>query len=563
MKTKLAALVILLLLIPAAVLADTTTLGFKYPTKTASAYPGLFNYTIYAANLTNTSYIITNLSYSRTDLFITNVFKNSTQVNTITSSVTNASSTQSFIVVNATNTTQLLNAGTALVALYDIQWQYLNTTSANTDATTLDPTNTQWYGNTSTPQTGYHTFGYINNGSIIGAIPTALVPQDIWMAGQYTYTFTVTDSSTGAPISGVVVSDSGSRTNTTGTNGVASLTEPFGAVVVYFTATGYSGKAISYIVDSDASNAVQLTVITTPQAPAVVYIPQQIRFKLVSTSGYPLEGVTISATPINFTAPANWTETLFGISPSVNIQGATVYGDTGSDGSWVAPMLSSQQYSITMTRTPDVNYNVKLSPSQTEYLFMIPLGMAAMPTPSSQVSYSLENASIDDTHQYINMTYDDTSTQGTNILEFTVVNLTGATIASASYSGTSANSQSFSQIIPVSQGQSYTYAIHANQSEYGWINQSSTVTLANQIALIGSAPSWVEEWIAIALIIIFAAGFSIWSKPFALIAIPILTWYFQYMLGWLPATFMSAITLGVMLTIGVLMYIRQAENKIQ
>jgi hypothetical protein len=48
-----------------------------------------------------------------------------------------------------------------------------------------------------------------------------------------------------------------------------------------------------------------------------------------------------------------------------------------------------------------------------------------------------------------------------------------------------------------------------------------------------------------------------------MMVIPILTWYFQFVMGWLPSSFMSSITLGVMLAIGVLIYIRQKENTIQ
>jgi hypothetical protein len=297
--------------------------------------------------------------------------------------------------------------------------------------------------------------------------------------------------------------------------------------------------------------------------PSIVYIPQQVRIRLVGIDGTPLSNVLVSATPQNFTAPDNWTEILFGISPSVGIRNTTVFGTTGSDGSWVAPMLQSFQYNITMARTPDVNYAITIYPSQPEYTFTVPLGYIGISAPTNLVTYSLQNASIDAAHQYINMSYLDATSAGTNQLNFSVYNITGALVASANYSGTSACSQTFSQIITVSQGQSYTYGMTANQSSYGWINQTSTLTLANQVALIGSAPSWVEEWIAIALIILFAAGFSIWSKPIAMIAIPILTWYFQFIMGWLPASFMSSITLGVMLAIGVLIYIRQKENTIQ
>ncbi len=384
--------------------------------------------------------------------------------------------------------------------------------------------------------------------------------QDIYMRRIFKQTFTFVNSKTGASILSVSSTDAGGTANTTST-GTLVANEDFGYTYITFKSSGYSDYAMNLVVDSDNEYVVQMVELTTPSA---VYIPMQVRFRLVDLDGYPVSGVTLSATPINFTAPSNWTELLFGISPSVNIRNTTVYGNTGSDGSWVAPMFQSFQYNVTMIRSSDVNYNITLYPSQPEYTFMIPIGYVPIPTSAANiVTYSLANASINNTYQYINMSYSDTSTQGTTSLSFEVYNITGSLVASANYTGTSSNSQVFSQVIQVSQGQSYTYRLCANQSEYGWINQSSTFKLANQIALVGDAPSWVEEWIAIGLIILFAAGFSIWSKAMAMIIIPILTWYFQFYMGWLPSSFLSTIALGVMLSIGVLVYIRERENRIQ
>jgi PKD repeat protein len=386
---------------------------------------------------------------------------------------------------------------------------------------------------------------------------------DLTMDQQFTLTVNIVDSTTNLPIPVVLVMDSLGNEQTT-TVGEYVGTYPYSTVVLYLTSSGYDGKSAAYIMDSDRSEIVQMVKTVTIPNPSVVYIPQQVRIRIIDLQGYPLNGVTVTATPLNFTAPSNWTEILFGINPAVNIVGTTVYGTTGSDGSWVAPMLPSIKYNLTMVRVSDVNYNFQIYPSQTEYTFTLPIGLVPIPTSAANiVTYSLSNASIRSTQQYINMSYSDTSVQGTNYLKFAVYNLSGATVASTVYTGAAANSKTYSQIITVSQGQSYTYAILANQSEYGWINQTKTVTFANQVALIGSAPGWVEQFVAIGLIIIFAALFSIFSKTFAMVGIPILTWYFQFVLGWLPSTFLSTIALGTMLTLGVLMYIRQRENMIQ
>jgi len=446
----------------------------------------------------------------------------------------------------------------------------------------------EWYwefgdGNTSAVQSP--TFTYVNNGTYnvslkvtnltsgahdfenktayitVTDTPNGFNQQDIELDPQFILTVTVTDSETGLPIPVVTITDSDGQTVTT-TTGVGVLTEGYGLVTGTLIADGYYSRAFSVVVDEDMARTYQMTPASDTVNPSIVYIPQQVRFRFVGIDGYPVSGMLITATPLNFTAPSNWTEILFGINPAVNITGSAVNGITGDDGSWVAPMLSSIQYSIHMLRS-DIDYTITLYPSQTEYTFTIPIGVIAIPTPASNVvSYSIQNASVDATHQYFNMSYLDAS-GGTNALTFSVRNTSGIVLSSASYSGAAANNQVFSQLVTVSQGESYTFAFAANQSEYGWINQTDTVTLANQIALLDAAPGWVEEWIAIALIIVIASIFTLWSKPFALVGIPVAGWFFQHILGWLPSTFMSDIAFVCMLALGILVYIRQKENAIQ
>jgi hypothetical protein len=360
----------------------------------------------------------------------------------------------------------------------------------------------------------------------------------------------------------VSISDNTGGTYTT-TTGTGYLTEGAGVNVAYFVSTGYASRSLSYIVDGDATHTVQMTPAVVPSVPSIVYIPQQVRFRLMGTDGNYLSNVFVQATPINFTAPANWTETLLGISPNVGIRDTTVYGTTGTDGSWAAPMLQSFQYQINMTRGTDVNFNFTIYPSALDYTFTIPVaGFVPITTPSNIVSYSLQNMTINETYQFINMTYNDGSLN-TNYLAFNIYDINSSLVYSTNYTGASANSQNFSVIQQCPKGTSYTYGFQANQSAYGWINQSSTIKLQSQIELLQNGPAWVGQWFAIAIIIVFGTLFMIYSKPFALVGIPLLTWAFQYIFMLLPSSFLSLIALGCMLTIGVLVYIRQAENKIQ
>lgn len=301
-------------------------------------------------------------------------------------------------------------------------------------------------------------------------------------------------------------------------------------------------------------------IVISANQQTTFYVPNQVTFRFYDQFTNPINGLNVTATPLNFTAPDNWAQTLIGVSPSVNITGTSVTGYTGFDGSWVAPVLPSIEYQITVVGS-GVDYTFSMYPSQQAYAFTIPVGLVPIPTSAaSTVTYTLSNATVNSSYQYFNMSYSDTSSSGTTHLTFAVYNISGYPIDSITYTGAAANSQTYSQMLPVSQGQTYTYGVFASQSSYGWINQTETVTLANQVALIGAAPSWVELWFAIATVIIFGAVFSIFSKPFAMVGIPLLVYFYQFVMGWLPSSVLSTFSLAVMLVLGILIYIRRQEN---
>ena len=393
---------------------------------------------------------------------------------------------------------------------------------------------------------------------------TVLTPQDIWMEGQYLQTFHITDSSTGLPIPVVQLQDTAMQTYTT-TNGTGYLTEAFGASNVVFISSGYSSKSISYVFDSDETHDVQLTPATSGGTKTTFYIPQQVRIKLIDQNNKYLNGVSMTATPLNFTAPDNWTQVLIGIDPSVNMQGTTLLGTTASDGSWAAPMLASFEYQFTITdASRSINMNFSTYPSQTEFVWMIPVGFSAIQTPSNIITYSLGNVTINQTREFINMSYAD-STSGTTYLQFAVFNVSGVMVYSTNYTG-AANcaNQIYSQEIThgTAGSDAFTYGIFASQSQYGWINHTQTVTFSNQIALIGEAPGWVEYWLSVGLIIIMGASFGLLARRFALIVVSLLAWFLQFWMGWFDVGAPGAVLFGFMLALGVLIYIRESENKL-
>jgi len=540
-----------------------TTIAFKPVPLTPSA-PATFNATIYTSGIPqyNASYVLANVTFPRLDMVVSNCYKNNSHIDGISFTVINLTSTVTSVQINATNSSQLFGSGASLESIFDLQLRYYNATSANNDSVPFDTATLQWYGNTSTISTGYHAFDSTTNGWVNATLTNSGNQQDIAMIGTYVLTVTVTASDTGLPIPGYVIADSTGQNATANSAGISTLNEPYSTAAGSLFATGYVSRGWSIVVDNDTSVAYQMTPASTSPQSNVIYIPQQVRFRFYDQSGNALDGMYVSATPLNFTAPSDWTQKLFGISSSVNINGTTTYGYTGSEGSWATPMLASFQYKMhILDASRSVNYNFTLYPSQSEYVYTIPIGFVNISPLVSSITYSMGNATINSTAEFLNMSYVDI-TAGTTYLAFTVYNQSSVAISTTTYTGASANSQTATIVLPHTSGESYRYGISASQSAYGWINETKTLTFEQHLALYGTSPSWIEYWLAVGLLVLFGAAFSIFSIRFGMISLPLLAFFFEHVLGWFTIGIAGDAAFMAMMVLGIISYIRQSENKI-
>ena len=458
-----------------------------------------------------------------------------------------------------------------------------------TDTTSNIPTSWLWTfgdtGATSTSQNPSHTFTTAGNWSVslkatnaagnntvihyINATTlSGFTRQDLVMAPQYTLTINFVDSVTNLAIPVVKVVNAADGTSVNITTGTYTGTFGYTTAVLYCYSDGYAAKSVSYIMTGDLTETVQLTQSTTSQTQNtnVVYSPTMVQFLFYNENLKTISNAYVIATPINFTAPSNWTSLLLGISSGCNILGTSVYGWTDVAGSWSAPMVASVDYSMTVAGTEGgtpFNYTFTIYPVQSPVHITLPIGITAMPTPS-QISYGLNHTAVNTTMQTVVMNYYDPSGE-TTILNFYITNTTGALLASGNYTGSSANSASFYQNITVAtRGQAYTYGFTANQGTLGWINRSDSF-VDPSFSLLGSGftPGVVELWFSIALLVIFGAVGSFYFKHIILIAEPILYWFIASYLSWLPLNTNVYLSLAVMLVLGVLIYIRYRENMIQ
>ena len=222
---------------------------------------------------------------------------------------------------------------------------------------------------------------------------TGFTPQDIYMQGQYAITFLINDAD-GNLLSGATITDSTGQSNTTGANGVTTLTEPFGTILVTAGASGYYGKTMSYVVDSDASHTLTLTKISATPGQNTWWTPHVVQITVMDLYGGRLYNVNIAATYNESSMPTAWLSQLYGIQGSaasdmIN-QTLVMQGTTGSDGTITFTMLGSLKYDFTLQSTEyGINVARQLYPSDSMVNFYVTTAGQQLPTGANNTYVSL------------------------------------------------------------------------------------------------------------------------------------------------------------------------------
>jgi hypothetical protein len=192
-------------------------------------------------------------------------------------------------------------------------------------------------------------------------------------------TFTFKDSTTGAIIPVVAVTDSNGYVQST-TTGVFTYSYPYSLVAFYFTATGYTSSSTSYVMDADRSVTIFLTPETAPIS-NIYYTPWQVRIQIVDYYQNPLPNTNVSAYYVATTLPStsiSWLVNAFAISSTVATDmtnsALAMSGQTDDNGGLSFTMFKSIAYNLNIVNvTNGVNVNKTLYPSDQEYRIRVPL----------------------------------------------------------------------------------------------------------------------------------------------------------------------------------------------
>jgi len=198
---------------------------------------------------------------------------------------------------------------------------------------------------------------------------------------------------------------------------------------------------------------------------------------------------------------------------------------TDSTGSASFLLFKTQQYRITLVNsTQGINSEMTLYPKDTSYLWLI--DRADEPFQDNDVLErdailtTVTKSVINSTAAYINVTYNDTLTQTTNITIY--LNQTNSSLSSAN--GTGNMTASF--IVSPYQGQSYLIHFFGYNSEYGTIDYTYSVLFEKTDVGISGIPSALWLWFAVGVMFFTAAIFTASTVELGLIIVCAEGWIF-------------------------------------
>ena len=276
----------------------------------------------------------------------------------------------------------------------------------------------------------------------------------------------------------------------------------------------------------------------------VVFSAQMYRFIFQNLQGGRLSNISIVISPMNYTMPAAWINQLYGISSLVNLTSGEIFGTTGSDGSFGAPMITTLEYQVNISGLAGDGETVPLL-TLTEYppsvggdiIISVPTvqhpAISITPTPAF-ISYNIYNQSVNGTANNLSVNYYD-PTGGTNLTIVTVVNQSGYILSQTTYTGTSADNIADNYTyIQTSQNDVLSFGFSAyNSNAGGWNNVSQPLSFNTGTSMLGSViPTAYDGWIAVILMVFIPAAFTASSVYFGVIGVGFMGEFFYHVTQW-------------------------------
>jgi hypothetical protein len=402
---------------------------------------------------------------------------------------------------------------------------------------------------------------------------------------MYTIGFEFVDSTSGAyVITYPVYVTVGSLPQYTTTTGKLNVSLEYGNYTLAASSTGYYPVSGSIAVDSSRNISIPMTLVQPSPSggSGTMYAPTTAQIQFFNQYYQPLSGMYVTLTPINTTTSGNWTilKDWYGISTatSYTIQSPSS-GLTDASGLIVFPSILPVYYKITATNvSAGISYSNYIQVGNERRAIIINTGPAELPARVSVITSSTSMLYDNETTDYatLRISYYDKNNSTTNLTTY-IQDSNGSVVTSHVYlrnatvsplptiipgttAGSMANNLVYTEYFLPKSGTSYRYGYYASSTIYGPTNDTKPFVARNYIRPFSMPPQYLP-WLAIALMVVLGSIFSAYSVKFGAVVLPLMGFFFSA-IGWLSLGVMGLAILGILITLGILSYIRKKENEL-
>jgi hypothetical protein len=399
-------------------------------------------------------------------------------------------------------------------------------------------------------QTVQATMGTENSFTVVPIILDAL----------YDVTITVKDSASYALIlQPVQLTLSNGLTGNTSTGSYTFTNLEYATYVVSAASEGYTQGGISFLAYGDHTEYLYLSKTPSGPSSSIEYAipPKHVDLIARNIFGAPLSGVNVTVQGQSTTLPdPSILDAIFGWVDDyseVNMANVTMTGVTGSDGGVSFMMTDAVRYLVTFTDpTRGISETVELMPHDTQYMFILG-SMSATPSagmPNMTLWVDGEEGASPALRGY----YSDPAGT-TSALYFIVESINGTTrteVGNQSLGAVQTASPSYT--VNHTTGAMYSWGFRATTPDRGVLQQWNGITLHSRLVTLPIEES-AYFWISMILVFVFAGLFSGNNIKYGFVAFPMFCGVLWY-IGWLDV---AGITLGIVMVLGVLMYLAKVQ----
>ena len=399
--------------------------------------------------------------------------------------------------------------------------------------------------------------------------------------GFFTLTVSAKNIDTAESIMSFTATLDGTETEGT-TNGVVSFTQVVGGLhTVYVSAERYYGGTGSPFVWHNMTYAVYLLSTEAAGAEgggAGVYYPPPhlVEFRVQNMWGKAYSDALVTASGYSTTMGGgtfDWLYSIFGFENETQIHNATMSDTTDSNGQLSFMMVETIKYRINVSDTESParfdNKTFWIYPKDERYNLVVGSGLTwqkAGTEEQKEMSINVTTLIINDTHAYINVSYNDPSNQTTDLTIYvnqTINHNEEECLNSTNWVNTSV--QNYSYIVTPYKGRAYKIQVVTEHE--GWRSRTWTYAKRFEGMLIDlGLPDVAYPMIAVALLL-FTGG--IWGRSSATQGALVMCfegWVF-YAIGFLTmipsATILSALALASVVSIIAIMMEKSRKTGVQ